>query len=197
MGYPWIYRDKSSKLGYPRSCWDILGYLRICWHMLCKFLQTCSGKTQDNRVANAACQVPALAAPSPSLRQSGDMPTWVAVALSAPYSCWKAPSPAIRSEMVCTCLQKATLINSTTLTITWMGLELDSTWGHVDLCERLANLNEGHPFFLIWIWPKIRPTLCTDFEMHKGFGNGALAQSPQTCSKVIWCQWCLVNFGLA
>ena len=49
--------------------------------------------------------------------------------------------------MVCTCLQKATLINSTTLTITWMGLELDSTWGHVDLCERLANLNEGHPFF--------------------------------------------------
>ena len=51
--------------------------------------------------------------------------------------------------MVCTCLQKATLINSTTLTITWMGLELDSTWGHVDLCERLANLNEGHPFFLI------------------------------------------------
>ena len=43
-----ICQDKSSKLGYPRFCWNL---------MLCKFLQTYTGIAQDNRVADAARRV--------------------------------------------------------------------------------------------------------------------------------------------
>ena len=49
--------------------------------MLCEFLQPYTGITQDNRVADAITSAPVPAAmlishtPSPSLRQSGDMPT--------------------------------------------------------------------------------------------------------------------------
>ena len=84
----------------------------LVYPILCKFLQTYPGITQDNLVADAARRVPVRRAPvimsvpvpaailisctpSPSLRQSGDLPTRVAAGRRAPLiQVLKLPGPA-------------------------------------------------------------------------------------------------------
>ena len=66
--------DITGYAGISHQNWDVPGFVGTS-HMLCKFLQTSTGITQDNLVADAARRMPASATPSPSLLQSGDMPT--------------------------------------------------------------------------------------------------------------------------
>ena len=62
-GYVGISHQKCGIQGYPK---------------LCKCLQSYTGITQDNLVADAACRVLALlisSTPCPSLLQAGNLPT--------------------------------------------------------------------------------------------------------------------------
>ena len=110
-----------------------------------------------------------------------------------------------RREMLCTGLPEAMLINSTALTMTQMAPSLTALRGlwalvsAVQLVQRPADLNRGiiEPisFFylnLAKIWAGLptqksklgtyilyTPCKLLNTGMHKGLGNGALAQSPQ------------------
>ena len=108
--------------------------------------------TQDNQQVITSAPVPAAmlisstpSRASPSLLQSGDMPTWIAAGRRVPYRCWNWPGPTrlfaaqhTKREMVCTGLPEAMPINSTTLTMTRMALCRTALWGTWALVSAMA-----------------------------------------------------------
>ena len=139
----------------------------------CKCLQLYTVITQDDLAEGlpAAPALPAITStpvpaamlishtPSPSLLQSGDMHTWIAVACCVPYRCWNSPWPASRFAAhaykarngvhLPACLhapqQHSTSYDSN-------GSESDSTLGHsgqcwcCPTCKQLADLYKDIPF---------------------------------------------------
>ena len=162
-------------------------------------------------MAVATRLVPASATPSPSLRQSGDMPTWVAAARSVPYSCWKAPSPAVRSQghahKAWNGVHRPAGSHASQQYNTNYDLdnsESDSIWGACgpvsvlsNLCKRQADLNGGHPVFL---YLNLAKNLAYNLYILYRFWKctrAAVNQLWPNRPEVDLVSWRLVNFGPA
>ena len=119
-------------LGYPKFC--------KCLHLYTGITQGDLAEGQPAAPAPPAitsAPVPAAmlisCTPSPSLWQSGDMPTWIAAAYCVPYCCWNSAWPAwpmhTKCKMVFTCLPDAMLNSSTALDMTQMAPSRTAPWG--------------------------------------------------------------------
>ena len=98
--------------------------------------------------------------PSPSLLQSGCMPTWVAASAArnvhtgvefrpGPTCCLQPTGMRTKCEMVCTCLQEAMLINSTTL-LPPTTVQRSSSFRVLQNCTNLS-LRQGHSLnYQVW-----------------------------------------------
>ena len=143
-GYPGICCDKSSKLGYPRLCWDIPSFVSVYRHtaitqdtLAARWVQVLQRlRSQPSRLPPCLqqCLFPAHQAlaycrletcPRESLLRAA-CHTGVETRLGPPGH---SQSMHTKHETICTCLPEAMLISSTALTMTRMAPSQTSLLG--------------------------------------------------------------------